>query len=132
MTPDKTMNGSLETLPSGVGREVARIARRLAVLTGRPGGEVEISLTLRRRPLDDDGREGCWIEMRSDLAWPRNGLRSILGPLEQDYEWHPRRSAAVFAAPDHELRMRIREAFPQGWKVTLDARWSPNEKGWSI
>lgn len=114
------------TLPGSAARIIHALAQKVAMCSRGPKEERSVIATIRRRPRDRQGRNGCHVEFRSAGPPPRAGLQAV----------HAAGGRALLVEAEAGLTRRLRgqpvvamqtlsldEGLMGGWLVTMDLRW---------
>ena len=115
-------------IPEWVGHESLQLVQQLGQLTSTSDDDcVDITLTVRLRPVDRLGRLGCWVEIYTLHPLPKDTLDRIACRILMN-----KKSRHRAIDPEGDTRkptsLRVLGLSPGlsgGLKLTLDSRWHP-------
>jgi hypothetical protein len=113
------------SMPGPLRESILRLLRNVDWYCARRPLGVQVTTTLRRRPLDARGRTGCCIEIRLSTPPPPGGLQEIrlAGGEDAILSRHAASAELPLAAGD-ALTVVMGETFCGGCSILMDARWA--------
>lgn len=111
------------SIPEPVARALAALAARVALVSRNRPARSDVMMTVRMRPVDAQGRTGCWAEVRSLV----DSSNVSLARARRLFTRSPGRTGRFLprlAHTDVLSLVTVRGTLSGGWLLGVDARWN--------